>query len=196
MAPETHQQVRSINIYLCVLLVVPLFMIVTGKLQLNSSWKNQAKLFVLILGALQIFWNISATYHWNNYLEVFQSTLEEKPAGLVLAQDTDLLDLNSTYGISNGFHNDWDTPLMSILFAPDRSQIKTIIAHSFDNIYHPVNPRDSTQFPDLRRYGVNYDEYFKAFSKQEEVLIPERPIPEILQWIETNTTGINDYFEE
>jgi hypothetical protein len=122
--------------------------------------------------------------------------LDQSPSGLVLAQDTKLMNLNSEYGLSNGYHNDWDTPLMSILFAPDRSQIKTIIAHSYDNIYHPVNPRDTTQFPDLSRYGVNYDVYFDALSKQAEIEIPDRPIPEFLQWIETQTTGVNDYFEE
>lgn len=196
MAPETHQQVRSINIYLCVLLLVPLFLMVTEKIQFNSSWKEYAKIFVFILGALQIFWNISATYHWNNYLAIFQSTLENNTPGLVLAQNTKLLDLNNEYGLSNGYHNDWDTPLMSILFAPDRSSIKTVIAHSYDNIYHPENPRDTTQFPDLSRYGVKYDEYFKALSRQGEIVVPDRPIPEFLQWIETKTTGINDYFEE
>lgn len=196
MAPETHQQVRAINIYLCVLILVPMFLTVTGKLNFSSEWLYKAKVFVLILGSIQIYWGIAATVHWNNYLEIFQSTIENSPDGLVLAQDTDLLDLNSAYGISNGFHNDWDTPLMSILFAPDRSNIKTIIAHSYDNIYHPLNPRDTTSFPDLSTYGVNYDIYFEELSNQGEVVIPERPIPDFLKWIETQTTGINDYFEE
>jgi len=177
-------------------LVIPLFLIVNGKLDFSSVWKENAKKFVLILGALQLFWNISATYHWNNYLNIFQSTLDKSPSGLVLAQDTKLMNLNSEYGLSNGYHNDWDTPLMSILFAHDRSRIKTIIAHSYDNIYHPVNPRDTTQFPNLSRYGVNYDEYFDALSRQGKIVVPDRPIPEFLQWIETQTTGVNDYFEE
>ncbi len=196
MAPETHQQVRAINIYLCVLITVPLFLISIGKLTLKEEWVTQAKTFVLILGAIQIFWNISATYQWNKYTSILQSIIEESEPGLVLAQDTKLMDLNNQYGMSNGFHNDWDTPLMSILFAPDRTQIKTIIAHSYDNIYHPVNPRDTTQFPNLSRYGVNYDLYFEALANQGEIAIPDRPIPEFLKWIETQTTGINDYFEE
>lgn len=196
MAPETHQQVRSINIYLSVALVVPLFLIAINKISLTELWIKNAKVFILILGLIQIHWGIMATVHWNKYIEIFQETLSVSPAGLVLAQDTNLLDLNTNYGLSNGFHNDWDTPLMSILFAPDRTNIKTIIAHSYDNIYHPVNPRDITQFPDLSAYGVNYDLYFEALDNQGEIVIPDRPIPEFLKWIETNTTGINDYFEE
>ncbi|MEO9885222.1 MAG: hypothetical protein ABJR05_00695 [Balneola sp.] len=196
MAPETHQQVRSINIYLCVLLTVPIFFIVSGKMELREKWTKQAKVFVLILGIIQIYWNISATYHWNQYIAILQSTIDKSKPGLVLAQNTNLLNLNDEYKISNGFHNDWDTPLMSILFAPDRSNIKTIIAHSYDNIYHPLNPRDTTLFPDLSNYGVNYDIYFNALDDQGEVSIPDRPIPEFLKWIETQTTGVNDYFEE
>ncbi|XWN36909.1 MAG: hypothetical protein ROO71_13220 [Balneola sp.] len=196
MAPETHQQVRSINIYLSVLLVVPLFFVVNKKIELTENWKVTAKMLVLILGVVQVYWGIMATAKWNGYIEFFQKTIAESEHGLVLAQDTDLLDLNNNYGISNGFHNDWDTPLMSILFAPNRSDIKTIIAHSYDNIYHPVNPRDTTQFPKLSKYGVNYSTYFEALGKQDSVIIPDRPIPEFLQWIETNTTGINDYFDE
>jgi|GEM_PF-2076024 len=196
MAPETHQQVRSINIYLSVLLVIPLFFIVTNRIKLSENWKNTAKTFVFILGLVQVFWGVMATSKWNGYINLFQDTIANSPNGLVLAQNTDLLDLNNQYGISNGFHNDWDTPLMSILFAPDRSDIKTIIAHSYNNIYHPVNPKDLSQFPDLSKYGVNYESYIEALSKQDSVFIPDRPIPEFLQWIETNTTGINDYFEE
>lgn len=196
MAPETHQNVRSINIYLSVFLVVPLFLLANNKLNLTDNWIKKATIFVLLLGSIQIYWGIAATIRWNQYLDIFQQTIDNKHAGLILTQDTKLLDLNSNYNISNGFHNDWDTPLMSILFAPNRSDIKTIIAHSYDNIYHPVNPRDTTQFPDLKKYGVNYESYIEALSKQDSILIPDRPIPEFLQWIETNTTGINDYFGE
>ena len=196
MAPETHQQVRSINIYLSVVLVVPLFFIVTTKITLSDYWKKNAVVLILIMGMIQIYWNIMATAKWNQYLAIFQETLAENPPGLILAQDTKLLDLNGQHGLSNGFHNDWDAPLMSILFAPDHTDIRTIVAHSYDNIYHPVNPRDTTQFPDLSLYGVSYTSYFEALSKQGEIEIPERPIPDFLRWIETQTTGINDYFEE
>ncbi|MEQ9264448.1 MAG: hypothetical protein RLN81_04460 [Balneolaceae bacterium] len=196
MAPETHQQVRSINIYLCVILAAFLFLTATKKLRLNTEWKTNAIPFVLILGLLQVYWNMMATYQWNNYLDIFTETLSEAPDGLILAQDTKLLDLNNEYGLSNGFHNDWDTPLMSILFAPDGGEIETIMAHSYDNIYHPVDPRDTDQLPNLEKYNVDYSRYLLALSKQDSISIPDRPLPEILKWIETNTTGVNDFFDE
>ncbi len=149
----------------------------------------------MILSIVQIGWALQATYQWNTYLDIFEEELASLEPGLHAAQETSLLDMNNNYGLSNGIHNDWDTPLMSILFAPSDT-ISVIIAHTYGNIYHPVDPTNREHFPELEKYGITYTPYFNALQKQDSVHIPDRPLPQILEWFSTETVGENDYFEE
>jgi hypothetical protein len=155
----------------------------------------QLTCIIAVLVVVQLIWAFSATHQWNRYLQILQNTLEEAPSGLVLAQDTPLTRLPEYACISNGFHNDWDAPLMSILFAPNPATIRTIIAHSYDNLYHPLDPRDLESLPDLSRYGFDLSAYIDAYHKQGPVVVPDMELPRFLKWLETQTTGINDFFE-
>lgn len=195
LAPETHQQVRSLNIYFTALLSFGAFLMAIGRLKPPEAWVSLATKTLIILGFVQVGWAIQATYQWNSYIDIFQEELASLPPGLQRAQDTSLLDLNNNYRLSNGLHNDWDTALMSVLFSPTDS-VKTVIAHSFDNVYYPVDPKSRESMPDLEKYGVTLNPYFEAFSKQDSVVIPDRPLPKIFQWFETETVGENDYFED
>jgi hypothetical protein len=161
-------------------------------LQHSSVWSLRV---MALLVVLQLIWAVSATHQWNRYLVILQMTLEQAPSGLVLAQDTPLMNLPTHASLSNGFHNDWDAPLMSILFAPNPGAIRTIIAHNYNNLYHPLDPRDLESLPDLSRYGFDLSEYIEAYLQQDPVIVPDMKLPSFLQWIETQTTGINDFFE-
>lgn len=196
LAPETHQQVRSLNIYFTAVISVFVFLVHNGSIQLSFLWKKTAFRMVLVLGLVQVAWALQATAQWNSYLDILKQELAAQPAGLIPAQETTLLSLNDTYGYSNGLHNDWDTAYMSILFAPDRSDVQTIIAHSYGNVYFPVDPSDHEQMPDLQAYGVNLEAYWKARAVQDSVRIPDRPLPDLFKWFETETVGENDFFEE
>ncbi len=195
LAPETHQQVRSLNIYFTALLSITAFLVYIKKINLQLPVVKRVVITVVILGFVQIGWALLATKEWNNYLEIFKSELEQAEPGLQLAQNTSLLDMNGNYGMSNGIHNDWDTSLMSILFSPSDS-VETIIAHAFGNVYYPADPYDIESLPDLSRYGKSLDKYFQALSEQDTVIVPDRPLPDILKWFSTETVGENDYFED
>lgn len=194
LAPETHQQVRSLNIYFTAVLSIVAYLYYRGVFNIEMSWKKTALKALMILGIVQLGWAAGATWRWNQYLEIFKKELAVNGPGLIKAQDTSLLDLNSTYGLSNGLHNDWDTVYMSILFSPSRD-VSTIIAHSYGNVYHPVDPYNRETMPDLNKYGKNLQLYFKALSKQDSVVISDRPLPGFFKWFETKTIGENDYFE-
>jgi hypothetical protein len=261
MAPETHQQLRSLNIYGTALLSFIVFIAVTTLkkgpwqalreyflhliapasdlemryseteshrdvrqnnlidagtpptfgildrilLQIGRFWNRglpglqDSRIWTIrviaILVVIQLMWAFSSTYQWNRYLNILRTTLQESPSGLVLAQDTPLVQLPAYASISNGFHNDWDAPLMSILFAPDPGAVRTIIAHNYNNLYHPLDPRDLASLPDLSRYGFDLNPYIEAYLQQDPVHIPDMELPRFLQWLETQTTGINDFFE-
>ena len=195
LAPETHQQVRSLNIYFTAILAIGAFFVAQKKLTIPRVIYRKAVRIFLVLALVQIGWAIQATMQWNKYLEIFQAELSQLEPGLHLAQETSLLDVKKEYEISNGMHNDWDTALMSVLFSPEDS-VKAIIAHAYGNVYFPVDPYDRSSIPDLSAYGKNVDIYFDALAKQDTVLVPDRPLPDILKWFSTETVGENDYFED
>ncbi|MBO6535985.1 MAG: hypothetical protein JJ966_07145 [Balneolaceae bacterium] len=195
LAPETHQQVRSLNIYFTALLAIVAFFVAQKKIKISREIYRSAVRVFLIIAFVQIGWAIQATMQWNEYLDIFKQELASLEPGLHLAQETTLLDINEEYGLSNGMHNDWDTVLMSILFSPDDS-VKAIIAHAYGNVYFPVDPYDASSVPDLSAYGKNMDKYFNALARQDTVLVPDRPLPDILKWFSTETVGENDYFED
>lgn len=195
LAPETHQQVRSLNIYFTLVLAIAAFLIHIGKIKVELEWWRMSYKVLVILSVVQIGWAIQATYQWNQYVEIFKQELAELSPGLHLAQETSLLDLNENYGLSNGMHNDWDTALMSILFAPDDS-VKAIISHTFGNVYYPVDPYDPESMPFLEKYGITLFPYFDALSKQDTIIVPDRPLPKIFEWFSTESVGENDFFDE
>ena len=67
---------------------------------------------------------------------------------------------------------------------------------AFGNVYYPADPYDIESLPDLSRYGKSLDKYFQALSEQDTVIVPDRPLPDILKWFSTETVGENDYFED
>lgn len=183
IAPETHLQMRALNVYVPAALMIVLWGAEAGWWRWRDDLWRPLAVLVAALGIAQSGWNIQATAQWNRYVAVFRSELQRLPAGLVRFQDTRLAELPERYGISAGMHCDWSAAQMSILFAPEKS-VRTIIAHSYDNIYKPMDPRNPADLPDFSRFGYDYAPYLAALAKQGPVEIPRRPFPPWLEWLD------------
>jgi hypothetical protein len=195
MAFETQQQVRSLNIYLNLGLGILMFLTISGKITIeNNIYKRFFKLIGVLIIA-QSLWHIQASFQWMKYLEIVKNEMKTKKDGLILFEETSLIDMNNNHNLSNGIHNDWAIGYLSILINEDKN-IRNIIAHSYDNIFRPFDPRDSTQLPNLSKYGISFDRYLDGLKQQGDLTIPDRPLPEILKWFETDSVGENDYFDK
>lgn len=185
LAPETHQQMRSLNVYLPAALLALLWAFHARRWRPSVETWRLAGVLVAALALAQSAWNLQATAHWNRYVDLFRAELRRLPAGLVRFEDTALARMPETHRLSAGLHCDWSVAHMSLLFAPERS-IRTIIAHTYDNVYKPFDPRRPEQLPDLSRLGYDYQPYLEALARQGEVTIPDRALPEWLRWLETS----------
>jgi hypothetical protein len=198
LAPETHQQVRSLNIYLNMGLGFILIFALKGKIEFSAVFSKYAFLMISILAIVQCLWNIQATNHWNRYRHILSNEIEKADPGVLFFMETDMPNLREKHGLSNGIHNDWATGYLSIYTNP-KTDIETLMAHSYDNLFRPIDVRDSTELPDLSKYGIKFTIFRKGLGDQLQsgkMTIPYRPLPDIAKWFETDTVGVNNYFEE
>jgi hypothetical protein len=185
VAPETHQQLRSMNVYVPAVLLVILWGYEAGRWKIRPDVWRLGYGLVGMLGIAQSVWNMEATAQWNRYVEVFRAELDRLPNGLVRFQDTRLAELPERYQISAGMHCDWSPVFLSVLLTPN-PEVRTIIAHSYENVFKPLDPRNPTELPDLSGVGINYGSYLQALSESPPVVIPDRELPDWLKWLEAN----------
>jgi hypothetical protein len=183
LAPETHQQMRSMNVFVPVALLLVLWGHEAGRWCIRPGVWRMGIVLVAILGVAQSGWNLQATAQWNRYVEIFRSELVRLPAGPVRFQDTRLAERSARDGISAGMHCDWAAGHMSILLAPNPA-VRTIVLHSYDNLFKPFDPRIAEELPDLSQFGYDYQPYLKALKQQPRVEVPERELPDWLKWLD------------
>ena len=197
LAPETHQQVRSLNVYLNTALGFIFLFEVNGVYKLKNELFNKSLLIAAILGITQSLWNIQATMQWNQYRSLLRSELASAPAGVLLFANSGMQNLSREHGLSNGIHNDWATGYLSIYTYPGNEK-KTLMAHTYDNVFRPLDVRDSTELPVLKKYNISFREFKSGLNDQlnrGELIIPDRDLPKALKWFETDSVGVNNFFE-
>jgi hypothetical protein len=185
LAPEAHQQLRSLNVYLPLALIALLWAVIAGQVTPTDAWWRATARGVAVLTLTQAVWNLQATRHWERYVAIVREELTSGPPGVRRFQDSRLVDLPTRYRLSAGLHCDWSAPHLSLLLAPD-GVARVLLAHSYTNLYKPYDPRDADRVPDLSRYGVDVGPFRAGRAAQGEVAIPVRDLPPWLRWLETS----------
>ena len=148
-------------------LMVPFaLMVVAWILSVWPKWFEAQRNYLIGFSAsfllAQSLWMIAATWQWDGFVGIWRGVLASH-RGPVSLKDTTFA-VPSLQGQALNFDWNWANPNLSILLAP-QSQVKSIILPSFATPWRPFDPRNPGQLPNLRRYGLNYDEYIDALQK-------------------------------
>lgn len=107
----------------------------------------------------QSLWLTSATWQWHGYVGIWRGVLASHRGPISLA-DTPFA-VNSLQGQTLNLDWSWANPCMSILLTPEL-RVQCIILPRTKPPFQPFDPRNPKELPDLRRYGLNYDDYIEA----------------------------------
>jgi hypothetical protein len=146
-------------------LLVPLLLLpVALALKFFPKWfefrRQQLIAFTACFLLAQSLWQISATWQWHDYVKMLRGVLTLR-AGYISVSETPL-----ARSPLNHFTWYWDNPCLCIALSPD-GNVRTMLQSAPDGYaarWQPFDPLDPKNFPDLRRYGVNYSNYIAAIS--------------------------------
>ena len=150
-------------------LVVPLGLALIGLVAAKDpEWLASRRRYVVRMAALlllaQSVWHLSATWQWQGYTNTLRGVLSAA-RGPVL-EDRTLLALPAVQGQSLRFGWFWTSPALSVCVAPN-GRVESLIVTPLGlrwprESFHPFRPET---FPNLSRYGVDWQPYIDALAK-------------------------------
>jgi len=157
---ERQYELRSLQ-----LLVPFALLLLASCLLLWPAWFERRHHYLVCCGAslllAQSLWLMAVTWQWTGFVGEWRGVLVSHRGPVRLA-DTPFA-VASQDGQALDFAWDWANPTLSILLAP-RQRVQSLILSPFKLPWQPFDPCQPRQLPNLRRYGINYDDYLVALA--------------------------------
>ena len=162
---ERQYELRSLQ------LLVPLaLLIMAGGLFLWPKWFAARRHYLVCFSAslllAQSLWLMAVTWQWNGFVGEWRGVLASH-CGPVRLADTPFA-VASQDGQALTFAWDWANPTLSILLAPEQ-RVQSLILSPFKLPWRPFDPCQPKQLPNLRRFGINYDDYVNALERASTI---------------------------
>lgn len=130
------------------------------------EWFSARRNHLVALGAAlllaQSLGHISATWQWRGFVKEWRMVLKSH-SGVIPFAATPFGRQPRGYQAMN-FDWNWANPSLSVMLSPD-GHVKSLILPPSLAGWHPFNPLNPAELPELRRYGIDYSEYLAALGK-------------------------------
>lgn len=176
--PESTGAERQ-HAYRSLQLFVPFgLLVVAWCLSIRPTWfaarQSQLVGFSASLLLAQSLWLLALTWQWHGFVGLWRGVLASHQGPVSLA-DTPFA-VASLRGQTLNFEWNWANPCLSILLSPG-PQVQSMILSGTKPPWQPFDPCNPKEFPNLRRYGLSYDDYIAALQKSPVTLQPGKLQP-------------------
>lgn len=167
--PGLQFQARSLHVYMIPCLCIIAYIVIKGIIRVSESAWKRAFILCAFLVTGQLTWQISTTYQWNGFRQIFKEELMTKK-GYVRFEETRLVNNRIGNQLVRDMTWPWSNPTLSILWSSNLD-VRTIIANPQE--YHgwkPFNPQNIQSLPKIENFGFSYQkyiEYIKSNNSQQ-----------------------------
>jgi hypothetical protein len=118
---------------------------------------------VSALGIAQSVWNMGAALRWTGMLSILRDELAHNQGPIPYNQSAMSQDALGPLHL-NRLHATWPLVPLSI-YASDKGSVQSLVVPP-PGVYRPIDPYSPDRFPDLSAYGITYERYRGALSRQ------------------------------
>jgi hypothetical protein len=159
-APDLQHAARAWEAPAVVLLLLPLFAHLSGRLKLDGTGRRLVLLVAAILAVGQITWQIATTAQWSGRLSLFRDVLAGG-SGLMPFEQTPLARDRIGLQAVRPLGWRWTDPLLSIVLAPG-GQVTAIVSAPRTVGWQPFDPAQPDTLPPVP--GIDYSRYREALA--------------------------------
>jgi len=156
---------RTLDVPVVLAAAAFLFATLLGLLPMDAAKYRALFLVVAALGIGQSLWSAMATGQWMGAVALFRDDLSRHTGVVPYEQSVaSRLDVGGLPVAHMLGEPQWPVLPMSIAFA-EGGNVRSIVVMR-KGIYRPYDPWNPATLPDLRRYGIHYDEFVKALGRR------------------------------